>query len=216
MEVECYPIEGCGQKGDRRTIRTKRAIVTALLYLMEERELSKISVTELAQKAQIDRKTFYLHYKHIEDVIGECEDHMIGGLITVMRTIRESSDEHRHELLDTINGYFVENLDFVRLFIRSGAYTYFIQKASEAFKSEILRFLSEDTPDLSDHDRAVLELGILQTVSGICALYLNWLEDSRGVTLEEVGSLARTNVIHSMEGMTHRLGVDFAGLERIL
>ncbi|MGM9636445.1 MAG: TetR/AcrR family transcriptional regulator [Eubacteriales bacterium] len=216
MDVSGYLAEEYGQKGDRRTARTKRAIVTTLFEMMEDRELSSISVTELAHRAQIDRKTFYLHYKNIEDVIAGCEDSVIGGLISVMRRLREPSSEHRHEFFDKVNRFFIDNLDFIRLFIRSGAYTYFIQKAGEAFKSEILRILSEDVPDWPAHDRAVLELGILQMISGVFALYLNWLEDSRGITLEELGILARANAIHSLEGMTRSLDVDFSELECLL
>ncbi|MGM9680695.1 MAG: TetR/AcrR family transcriptional regulator [Eubacteriales bacterium] len=217
MDVSGYLSEKYGQKGDRRTARTKRAIVTALFEMMEDRELSSISVTELARRAQIDRKTFYLHYRNIEDVIAGCEDAVVGGLTAVMRNLREPSPEHRHEFFNGVNRFFIENMDFIRLFVRSGAYTYFIQKVGEAFKSEILRILSEDVPDdWSNHDRAVLELGILQMITGVFALYLNWLEDSRGITLEEVGALARDNAVRSLEGMTRSLGIDFAGLERIL
>ncbi|MBQ9794006.1 MAG: hypothetical protein IJW34_03570 [Clostridia bacterium] len=48
-------------KIDRRIIKTKRAIAVALLQLLSEKPLEEITITELTLKADINRKTFYLH-----------------------------------------------------------------------------------------------------------------------------------------------------------
>lgn len=58
---------------DRRILRTRRAIHTAFIELLTEYEYEKITITALAKRADIDRKTFYTHYSSIdtlfEDVI---------------------------------------------------------------------------------------------------------------------------------------------------
>ena len=50
---------------DLRVKKTKRAIMTAFDELLKEKKLDKISVTELAEKAEINKGTFYLHYTDI-------------------------------------------------------------------------------------------------------------------------------------------------------
>ena len=47
------------QKQDRRVVKTKRAIRNALVQLLSEKELDQITVKELADRADINRKTFY-------------------------------------------------------------------------------------------------------------------------------------------------------------
>ena len=47
---------------DLRVIKTKRAIMQAFNELLKEKSLDKITVTELAQRAEINKGTFYLHY----------------------------------------------------------------------------------------------------------------------------------------------------------
>ena len=59
---------GSSRTQDRRFARTEKAIVEAFLRLAEERDLSKITVTALAREADIDRKTFYLHYGTVDAV----------------------------------------------------------------------------------------------------------------------------------------------------
>lgn len=53
---------------DLRVIKTKRAIHDAFLSLLRTKPLAKISVTELARIAEINKGTFYLHYRDIYDL----------------------------------------------------------------------------------------------------------------------------------------------------
>ena len=46
---------------DLRYVKTERAIRDAFFELLEESEFDKVSVTDITQRAQINRNTFYLH-----------------------------------------------------------------------------------------------------------------------------------------------------------
>ena len=50
------------KKIDRRQVRTKRRIRDAFMELIMEKPMEKLTIKELAERADIDRKTFYLHY----------------------------------------------------------------------------------------------------------------------------------------------------------
>ncbi|WP_137626235.1 TetR/AcrR family transcriptional regulator [Lactiplantibacillus pingfangensis] len=52
-------------KTDLRVIKTKRAIQQAGLTLILKKPINKITITELAQTALINKGTFYLHYADI-------------------------------------------------------------------------------------------------------------------------------------------------------
>ena len=55
---------------DLRQKKTLAAIRTAFLELLGKKPLEKITVKELAEKAQISKATFYLHYQDIYDLAG--------------------------------------------------------------------------------------------------------------------------------------------------
>ena len=76
---------------DRRTIRTKKMIRSALAELIEEKGFINISVTDLTQRADINRGTFYLHYVDKYDLLEKTEDEII----------KEIEKETRH--LDSVN-----------------------------------------------------------------------------------------------------------------
>ena len=50
------------KRPDRRTMKTKNAIFTALAELMTEKELRHITVQDISDKADIHRVTFYKHF----------------------------------------------------------------------------------------------------------------------------------------------------------
>lgn len=50
-------------------IRSKKWMADALMALMEEKPFRKITIQELAERAQLDRRTFYRHFSSKEDVL---------------------------------------------------------------------------------------------------------------------------------------------------
>lgn len=51
------------------SLQSKEWLVKALQILMKTKKYSEITITELAQKAGVDRKTFYRHFQTKEDVL---------------------------------------------------------------------------------------------------------------------------------------------------
>ena len=53
----------------RSSIRSRDLIKSALLSLLMDKDLDEITVSALAQKAGVNRGTFYAHYKNISEVL---------------------------------------------------------------------------------------------------------------------------------------------------
>ena len=64
------------KKMDSRVRRTKKLLREGLAQLMQEKSVKKISVRELSDLVEINRGTFYLHYKDIFDLVKEIEDEL--------------------------------------------------------------------------------------------------------------------------------------------
>ena len=66
------------KKIDRRVMKTKKSIRKAFILLINKKDLNDITITELSNLADIDRKTFYLHYETVNDVYKELEAEVSG------------------------------------------------------------------------------------------------------------------------------------------
>lgn len=70
---------------DARVRYTRMVIQQNFLELLKQKPVARITVTELCQKAQINRATFYKHYLDIPDLLAQIEEELF-------QSIRESFD----------------------------------------------------------------------------------------------------------------------------
>lgn len=66
-----------GIVGNRRTQYTKKVIRKAFQEILMEKEFEKITITEIAQRADINRGTFYKYYKDTADLLEEIEKEIV-------------------------------------------------------------------------------------------------------------------------------------------
>ena len=71
-------------KQDRRKERTEKEILNGLIALMQEKSMKNISVRELAERIDINRSTFYLHYTDIYDLIEKTENRLVEQILSVL------------------------------------------------------------------------------------------------------------------------------------
>ncbi|MFI7534189.1 TetR/AcrR family transcriptional regulator [Streptosporangium sp. NPDC049376] len=73
--------DGRAPLGDRRVRRTQKALQGALIELVEERDLSRLSVADVAGRAGVSRSTFYDHYRDVHELAEAACTVMIDELI---------------------------------------------------------------------------------------------------------------------------------------
>lgn len=81
---------------DRRIVRTKQMLRDALIDLIDERGLEGLTVRDLTQRAGLNRGTFYLHYKDIQDLLEQSKEEVLKGLtdaVTKAANCRKSHEE---------------------------------------------------------------------------------------------------------------------------
>ena len=163
-----------GIKRDKRLVRTKKAIIEALIELLSEKELTEITVTELAESAGINRKTFYLHYDKVEDIIEDFGEDIFTYTDNVMRRHIEANGRIDIDVLfSAINSAITENLEFFRTFVRSGTYRVFI---SSGMRSEYIRNLRASM-EMYFYGGVLLSPYVMEfLVSGVTAMYIKWLD----------------------------------------
>ena len=77
---------------DKRVLRTKKALHEALLRLIQEKPVSRVTTTELCREADINRNTFYAHYSTPEDVLREVEDAFLDELSDMLESTYDEGE----------------------------------------------------------------------------------------------------------------------------
>jgi len=77
-------------QSDLRAVKTEENLRTALISLLNEKELKKISVKDICDKAKCSRNAFYFHYQYKEDlydaIIDNVSNIIVESLIPVVPT----------------------------------------------------------------------------------------------------------------------------------
>ena len=84
---------------DRRTRYTKKVIREVYIELLSELPSSKITVTEVCRRADINRGTFYLHYESLPCVMKDLENEVYDEIVAFIHGSL-ADEENRQNLSD--------------------------------------------------------------------------------------------------------------------
>lgn len=169
-------------KNNQRTRITKMLMKQAFMLLMKEKQTSRITVREICERAEVNRSTFYLHYREPNDILMELEDETISlvrealgrigaidgpspdvsdQLMSFLRYVRHNEDVFRTFLVDNTDPHFRKKLLNVALGI-----------AGTTFRVELA------------HDRA--HIAYLFIVSGSLEVLTDWIRGGFAVPEKNV------------------------------
>ena len=81
------------KKENRRVRMTRRLMKDAMLDLLEERDLSGISVTAICEKADVHRSTFYHYYTEPSDLLREIEQDILEQIPSLPLPLDQQEEE---------------------------------------------------------------------------------------------------------------------------
>ena len=100
------------KKPDRRTLKTRKAICDAFAELLYEKELHKITVQEISDKADVNRVTFYNHYLDVYDLYDKLEADVLVELGLLILQLDEMRSE---EFFSCLIGYISDKRNIFRM-----------------------------------------------------------------------------------------------------
>ncbi|MET7466333.1 TetR/AcrR family transcriptional regulator C-terminal domain-containing protein [Nonomuraea sp. NPDC005501] len=92
--------------GDRRVRRTRSALARALIELVEEQDLARISVSDVAEGAGVSRSAFYAHYRDVHELAEDACTAMIDGLIESLPAPAFDSADLAQEATRSLAAFF--------------------------------------------------------------------------------------------------------------
>lgn len=184
---------------DRRVSKTKKAIQEAYFALLKEDRHRRITISEITRKADVDRKTFYLHYASIDDVIREFAKSKVDELIERVFSLEFPSDQLAIRVFNVFNQMISEYKDILRLLSDSDAYDYFFGQIKSLL---IDRILEGNGVDLEGFTRPQIEIYVEYFISGIISSYVRWIRQELPCTIEELAKHVGTVTFGGIQAIT--------------
>ncbi|MDY8023702.1 TetR/AcrR family transcriptional regulator [Paenibacillus polymyxa] len=134
-------------KIDRRILKTRQAIQSTFLQMLVKEGFDEITVRNITEKANIGRKTFYLHYMDKYDLL----DRIVDDHITQLREICDQKKD-----IGIIEGsilwftYFEQHKSFFAALFKSKDASSFRKKLLSFTIGEISKKINEDSHPIID------------------------------------------------------------------
>ena len=181
---------------DRRVLRTKKNIRQAFLSLLSNKSLTHITVKELSDLADINRKTFYMYYSNIEDILAELEDELVQKLILVFeKELFEKETFDSYSFFENLNQAILEDIDLYRMLNHSDLLSHIILRAKNALIDVLFR--KYNIPEDADNERYILYAEY--AASGILSMYTRWFSSDSKMNLEELTKTAAEITLYGFQ-----------------
>lgn len=188
---------------DRRIARTKKAIKDAFALLLSQKNVNEITITDIAETANINRKTFYSYYSGIYEVIDEIEDE----IAIIFEDAIKNEDMHDflknpHKVLNHLNSLMSQNLTFYENLLNMKGDSSLNTKIVGKIKDQIVQEFLKDFPD---KDPEKVDIIVNFIFSGIVQAFGIWFTADRKMPLAELQKTLADFTFKGVNGMVGKI-----------
>lgn len=188
METISDTIEGKSGKSDRRVRRTKTLLENALLTFLRDRPLKDVTVKELCEAADVNRSTFYLHYKDVYDMMDQIEAELYDKFEALIAAYPPHSlQENTHALVYDIFCFIDENAKLCAILFGENGDLSFLASLKYSMRRLYLETVTNIT---HSEDIKSIDYSYSYIASGFVGLIESWLSSDRRESPEEMATLA--------------------------
>lgn len=185
---------------DRRIRKSKRAIRQALIKLLSQKNLNEITITEIAESADINRRTFYNYYDTPDQVIEEIENDIVCSFDEILLDIDLKENlKHPMKIFETLTNIIQEDFEFYSDLMQAQkvAGTNLIRKISETLKYQ----LKANLPVETFKDKFTMELSINYVTAGMLEVYKEWLLNPKKISFEKLSKELSTIIFSGLNSV---------------
>ena len=185
------------KKENRSVIRTQLLLKDGLTDLMHQKPVQKISVKELTDYVNLNRGTFYLHYKDIYDLLEQIENDLLIEFQAINSTHKVDEMNGRpYPLLLDLFILLQKNAEFSRILLIDNRDQNFVDKLKNIIHE---RCLTDLTYIFSGADPALCDLYTSYILSGCIGIIENWLKSSSRCTPDVLAHHTEDIILHGLD-----------------
>lgn len=184
---------------DRRIRKTKDVLKKSLISLMKEKSINSITVKELCEKADINRGTFYLHYKDVFHMLSEIEKELFEGFQDMILSYEISPDKiETKPILKDIFTFIAKNSDFCIVIL--------CERGDMAFMKKIVSVIYEKgysdwSNILKKNDKDLFDKYYSFILYGAIGLIDYWLKNELKESPEYMAMLTENIILNGLKSV---------------
>lgn len=189
-------------KKDRRIDRTLNLLRDALIALILEHGYDSISVLDIADKANVGRATFYLHYRNKDELLLECVESIVAAFLEQM----QGQDVEEWIISDKAPIHMVfqfaaRNADLFRIILRGHGSLRTSRRLQEIVAEKTSQVVQASAKKNGVQLNLPVEVISNFFAGSLLALINWWLEEDRPYSAEQMADMFRTLVMFNRDNL---------------
>lgn len=170
-------------QNDLRYIKTENLIRNTFCDMLREMDYSQITISELTNRAMINRKTFYLHYNSLDELLGRLQTDIYAQLLELTADVRLPRD-----LEKLIREFFLfcTNRDDITEKIVCSQGNFSVGQSPADYVMKSMFHYSAPIDHLSASDQSESNIIDAYLRGSIVFIYFQWVADGRKIPLERL------------------------------
>ena len=172
---------------DRRVRKTRRQLRECLITLLKEKKVQDITVRELTDMADLNRGTFYLHYKDVFDLLEKTEAELQEDFNQLVCKHDAVDLKQRPSVIfNEIYSLVYDNADLIEILLGENGDLNFVNRLKQLIREKCLK----DWMDVfRSGNAAAFDAFFSFIVSGCIGLVQYWLQTGLKETPEQMAKL---------------------------
>ena len=129
----------------------KALIQTAVLELLDERELRRITVADIVRRAGVNRKSYYNHYYDQVEVVEDIVREFLDGLTAAWERYEGERDDSEGVIVEPLR-HIRDNRELLGVLMRSDAERVLYRLYREYFIMQLGKWVREYVPSVADDE----------------------------------------------------------------
>lgn len=179
-------------KVDKRILKTKQKLIKGLSEVLKNKSINSIKVNELTHASGVNRATFYLHYKDIDDFVEQIENELIVEFTQIfdqnsMRLQMDGTFPAVHAVFD----FVVSHAALISAIVGPNGDKGFAYRLASIARQKIIHdFIKPNYERPSDY------YSVYYMINGCTGVIFKWISDGMREPYDEMAKILDQFIFH--------------------
>lgn len=169
---------------DRRVRYTKKVIEESLITLLNEKDINKITVSEICKMADINRATFYRYYLDAYDLLDKIKEGFVEDLVEASQ--RPDTEKSVYNFSKGLLVVLQNNKKLTKILFNNKSNIYFLNEILDIAYNRCKKRWFDNLSNLDEKDADYASVFIFNGALGVVNY---WVQNDFDMTIDEISHI---------------------------
>ncbi|WP_368490984.1 TetR/AcrR family transcriptional regulator [Clostridium sp. BJN0013] len=178
---------------DRRIRRTEKLIKQGLCEMIKKKSLKDITVKDITDVADLNRRTFYLHYKDIYDLLEQIEKNLIKEFKELLENCHPIMfHDSAYRCVEVLLQHVYDNLNLLKVIVTNNT------NILDKLMNIAISYALNSSSDIYKDDDENVKYAFVFIIFGTIGIVKKWIDDGTNISPHQMSIMINDFIAHGL------------------